>query len=175
MYANVLGSIDLFFIGMIGCRLMSYLPQNIKMRTIRIYKIVLIVILLICSTIFSGWLNDLHSDIPLLTAMISKLNRIYYFIGPYFFSYIALILAVICSYFTDNQIVIRGWRICDSVAQYTFMFYLWHSILLADVANKLNIENPYLHYIAMVGIGFIVTMYVAYLMTKMNIVIARKQ
>ena len=58
--------------------------------------------------------------------------------------------------------------LCGTIAPYTFMFYLWHSILLSKVANKLTIDNLNTHYFAMLALGFTVTACIAYLFTNMN-------
>ena len=58
--------------------------------------------------------------------------------------------------------------ICNTIAPYTFSFYLWHSLMLMYVAAQLNIENDDLHFVMTIIIGTIVSSYIALLMTKMN-------
>ena len=83
-------------------------------------------------------------------------------------------MVILYSYRDDEEKHKTAWAkrtiasVCNAIAPYTFMFYLWHSGLLTEVANKLTIEDNTSHYWAMLSVGFIITSYVAYLMTKMN-------
>lgn len=173
MYANILGSIDLWMIGMIGCRLMHYLPVHVSPKKIIILRTVAAISLLVLATVFSGWIKELGSFSNVFSLMQTGLNQVYK-VGSIFFGITSIALVILYSYREDNSERRKSWSktvvgaFCNAVAPYTFMFYLWHSGLLTQVARKLAIEEPTTHYWAMLLIGFIVTSYVAYLMTQMN-------
>lgn len=56
---------------------------------------------------------------------------------------------------------------------YSFMFYLWHSPILAILANNISIEDDFVKYLTVMLLGIIVTSYISFLMTKMNTSIIR--
>ena len=174
MYANVLGSIDIFIIGMICCRLLNYLPTNVSPKSIRLLRAIAVITLLMLSTVFSGWIKEFVFVSPVFDIVQKGFYLIYYKAGAIVFSLTALLIVILYSYqIEDKRHKKRLLResiasICNSVSPYTFMFYLWHSILLFKVAEKLIIDSINIHYITMIIIGFIVTSYIAYLMTNMN-------
>lgn len=103
---------------------------------------------------------------------MSNINIIYRIIGAVMFAVSSIAVIISFSYKTNemesNSTTNKIATICNVIAPYTFMFYLWHSPLLGYVADKMNIESLHLHYFAMLIIGGFVTAYVAFLMTKMN-------
>ena len=156
-YANVTGTIDLFLIGMIGERMMHYMPK-ITEKEIKKFRKYSLWFLIITTSVFLGNLR--------------YQRQIYSIIGAGMFAVSSIAVIMTFSYkANDMGSIIKSKSlstICNVIAPYTFMFYLWHSPLLGYVADKLNIENLHLHYFAMLFIGGLVTAYVAFLMTKMN-------
>lgn len=59
-------------------------------------------------------------------------------------------------------------KVTGQIVPYTFMFYLWHTIIFAIFANKIHIDDGFTHYIMTLLIGSLVTGYVSVLMTTMN-------
>lgn len=172
MYANVLGSIDLWLTGMIGCRLLHYLPTDVPMKTIKKLRVIFIVLLFVLATVFSGWVKELGCFSEVFPLIQTGLNQIYK-IGSIIWGITAISLVILYSYEEENKHKIDCSKrpiapICNAVAPYTFMFYLWHSGLLTHLATKLTIEDVVSRYWAMLAIGFVVTVYVAFLMTYMN-------
>ena len=156
-YANVTGTIDMFLIGMIGERMMRYLPE-IHNSKIRKYRKCALWTLIITTCIFLG--------------NVKYQTTIYKIVGPSLFSLSTILVIIAYSYkcndrntqATDTKLI----AICNLVAPYAFMFYLWHSPVLGFVAEKVKIQDSNLHYLAMLIIGGFITIYVAFLMTKMN-------
>lgn len=154
VYANVVACFDMFFLGIIGERIIKYLPAFSEHR-IRLYQKIALVLLIVISLTFCG--------------DFKYIQTLYKFAGQPLFSISTLFLIVV----TVNNVGLKLWRsrfaeFCNTIAPYTFMFYLWHSILLGYVADKMEIENEYVHYFVILVIGGILTAYLAYLMTKMN-------
>ena len=110
MYANVLGSIDLFIIGMIGCRLVHYLPTAINPQRLQFAKVTWIIVLIVISTIFSGWIYELQIDNALFSYLQSKVNKIYYYLGPYLFSLEAMLAVCLFSYNVENERITPPWK-----------------------------------------------------------------
>lgn len=152
-YANVSGTIDLFVIGMIGERMMHYIPEICE--TVKKMRIYLPIVLFITTSIF-----------------VKHQGFFYRTLGPMLFALCTIFLIIAYSYRTKGAVSqINGYRFsffCNVISPYTFMFYLWHSPLLGYVADKLEVQNSHLHYWGMLIIGGLVTAYVAFLMTKMN-------
>lgn len=151
-YANVTGTIDLYLIGIIGERIMHFVPP-IDSEMILKYRKYAMWTLIITTCMFLG--------------NVSYQSHLYKMIGPYLFSLSSILIVITYSYSIKSN-NIKASRFCDIIAPYTFMFYLWHSPLLGFVADKLLVENVYLHYFAMQIIGGMITAYIAFLMTKMN-------
>ena len=156
-YANVTGTIDSFLIGMIGERMMHYMPQ-ISEKEIKKFRKYSLWFLIITTFIFLG--------------NIKYQRQVYNIIGAGMFAVSSIAVIISFSYKTNemesNSTTNRIATICNVIAPYTFMFYLWHSPLLGYVADKMSIDSLHLHYFAMLIIGGFVTAYVAFLMTKMN-------
>lgn len=156
-YANVTGTLDLFLIGMIGERIMNFLPEisDDKIKRCRKWAFWAVIIVAI-----------------LFTGNYRGQRTIYLFFAPSLFAFSTVFMIVTYSYkvdrvkscFDDTRIG----TIFNILAPYAFMFYLWHSVLLGYVADKFNVINVGVHYIVMLSIGGIITAWVAYLMTKMN-------
>lgn len=156
-YANVTGTIDIFLIGMIGERMMHYMPEITEEKILR-YRKYSLCFLFITTIIFLG--------------NVKYQRQIYSIIGAGMFavSSIAVIMFFSCK---SNEIgskieTMKFPALCNVIAPYTFMFYLWHSPLLGYVADKMIIESLHFHYFAMLFVGSLVTVYIAFLMTKMN-------
>ncbi len=158
-YANVTGTIDMFLVGIIGERMIHYLPE-INENKIRKYRKYSFLLLIFTTCFFLG--------------NVKYQTTIYKIIGPIMFSVSTILIItiysykykckVIKSYITETKLA----AFCNIVAPYTFMFYLWHSPLLGYVAEKLEIRGNDSHYFVMLTLGGIVTAYIAFLMTKMN-------
>ena len=156
-YANVTGTLDLFVIGMIGERIMTYLPEisDDKVKQYRKFGFWAVIIVAV-----------------LFTGNYRGQRTLYLFLAPSMFALSTVFMIVIYSYkshtlnsYLDNTF----WgKVVNALAPYTFMFYLWHSPILGWVADKINMTNVCIHYIIMLAIGGIITAYIAYLMKKMN-------
>ena len=59
-------------------------------------------------------------------------------------------------------------RVTELIVPYTFMFYLWHSIIFSIIADKIYLEDELVHYLVTLTVGTLVTGYVSVLMTIMN-------
>lgn len=162
-YANVTGTVDLFAIGMIGERMMHYIPKISDDKIYKFRKLSLWAVLIVACLFLGNY----------------KYQRvIYLFMAPSMFAISTIFMIMVFSYKSDTvKSRLEGKRIaiiCNALAPYAFMFYLWHSPLLGYVADKLKIEDLCIHYYAMLVIGGVVTAYVSYLMTTMNQGITKK-
>lgn len=158
-YANILGCLDLFVAGIITYKLTSLLP-NMSNESIRILRfwVILLLIVLIC----------ICSDFGFLLPYGELLYR---YIWPSAFLLITCILLILYGYKTNDDkraVFYKMKKVVNNVAPYTFAFYLWHSSMLMYVAVHLNIVDGNRHFfMTMIG-GFLISSYMAYLMTKMN-------
>ncbi len=155
-YANVTGTIGLFLIGMIGERMLHYMPE-LDERLLRRYCQFAVFGLVLITCMFIG--------------NFKYLSTLYKITGPCMFALSSVFLVMCFSYRTREEIPQDKGKlptICNAVAPYTFMFYLWHSLLLSYIAEKISISSIYQHYFMMLLIGGIVTSFIAFLMTKMN-------
>lgn len=156
LYANPIACFDLFFIGIIASRAKNYLPEcsDGKIHKYRKYFILLFCLLVVTCTI-KPWI----------------FTKFYQFVSPTFFLFVTLGLLLLYSYEVESNFPFLAKRFgewASKICPYTFAFYLWHTLLLMSVANKLNISNNTLHYLTMLLIGFLLTSYVAFIVTKMN-------
>ena len=128
MYANVLGSIDLWMIGMIGCRIMHYLPTDVSPPKIKKLRTLGVITLLWLATVFSGWIKDLGSVSKIFPLIQTGLNQVYK-LCPIFFGITAISLVILYSYRDDEEKHKTAWpkrtiaSFCNTIAPYTFMFY----------------------------------------------------
>lgn len=155
-YANVTGCFDMFLIGVIGERLLRFMPP-INEERFKKCRILSFFALLLTAFVFVG--------------MFKYQRTLYRFIGPCLFSLSTIIIIISTSVKINSDVLklnSKFERICNLIAPYAFMFYLWHSPLLGYVADKIEIENLNLHYFSTLVVGGMVTVYVAFLMTKMN-------
>ena len=156
-YANVTGTLDLFVIGMIGERIMNYLPE-ISDDKVRRYRKLAFWSVIIVACLFTGNYRGQRT--------------LYLFLAPSLFALSTIFMIAIYSYKTDKVKSNLGntpiGKVLNTLAPYAFMFYLWHSPLLGYVADKFEVANVGIHYIVMLVFGGVITAYVAYLMTKMN-------
>lgn len=157
LYANVLACLDLYICGMITVKLIRFFPKD-KLPRLVSFKTSFLVLFLLMNGIFIA-----KSAFPLL-------NIIYCYLSPSF--YITFTVLIVLLYSVDEKdTYIIGFvgKFCNIVCPYSFAFYLWHSSLLAAIADSSSwITNAYLHYAFMLIVSIIVVSYVSYLMTKMN-------
>ena len=156
-YANVLGCLDLFAAGIITYRMIAFLPElsNKRIRLIRIFtNCGLLALILVC--IGQGY-------IP-YGILLQK------YVWPSAYLILTCAILVLYSYKIDEnyQRFPTFWSVCNTIAPYTFTYYLWHSFMLMYVAAQLKIENDDLHFLLTIVVGAIASSYVAFLMTKMN-------
>lgn len=161
IYANVLGNLDLFISGMIAHRMTLCLPESFqKMKKVFIYGLMIIFVVFI------------------------NINSIFYYYGEasnpalihvykYFFPSIYLVLTcsmLIWSGEIDKEMNSsdKYKRVTEKIVPYTFMFYLWHSIIFSNIADKIYLEDGLAHYLVTLSVGTLVTGYVSVLMTIMN-------
>ena len=87
-------------------------------------------------------------------------------------AYLILTCAILVAYSyksgANNKKTPMFLTICNTIAPYTFSFYLWHSFILMYVATQLKVETEDLHFVMTIIIGAIMSSYIALLMTKMN-------
>lgn len=158
LYANVLACLDLYVAGMIGIKLIKFFPIEkwqwlIKWRTIVLFAFLLMNISFIGKGI-----------VPLY-------NAFYCYVSPSFYILFTISLVMFYSVGDKDTKLCSGWlgKVCNIICPFSFAFYLWHSSLLAAVADTFNwVSNTYIHFIVMLTLGFVVVSYVSYLMTKMN-------
>lgn len=160
-YANILGCVDIFFLGMIAERMLHYVPEISDFNIMKL-KRCSICLMLITTILFLG--------------QFRYLRVIYFFVGPCMFTLSTILIVLSYSY----KVKINSLNVfrcqyficwCNLVAPYTFMFYLWHSPILGYIAEKINVLNIYnnqIQFLVMLFLGAIITSYVAFLMTKMN-------
>lgn len=154
-YANVLCCLDIFFIGMIGERVLHFLPEIAERKIVKLRNLAVAMICL-STIVFMG--------------EFKYLITVYHFLGAFSFSFSTLLLLVFYNLKISNKTnnSSRIVRFSSLLSANTFTFYLWHSLLLGYVANKIDVQNIHMHYFAMLTVGTMVTAYVAFLMTKMN-------
>ena len=148
----------LFIAGIIAFRMTFFLPQ-LSVRTISLFRkisdIGLLILILLCIEFGS---------------LIPYGGFFYQYVWPS--AYLILTCAILVAYSyksgANNKRSPMFLTICNTIAPYTFSFYLWHSLMLMYVAAQLNIENDDLHFVMTIIIGAIVSSYIALLMTKMN-------
>lgn len=161
IYANVIGNLDLFICGMIADRMTKCRPQlSSKLKMGLIYGIWIVFLNFIVINCFFYYYGE-HGYLPLI--------HIYKYVFP------TIYLVFTCAMLAWNEdmdkylgknLMVR--HILASVASYTFMFYLWHSIIFYIFANKIQVTDDFMHYLATLILGSIATAYVAVLMTVMN-------
>lgn len=161
IYANVIGNLDLFLSGMIAHRMTLCLPKSFqKIKKLFIYGLMIIFVVFI------------------------NINSIFYYYGEtnnpalihvykYFFPSIYLVLTcsmLIWSGEIDKEMNSsdKYKRVTELIVPYTFMFYLWHSIIFSNIADKIYLEDGLAHYLVTLSVGTLVTGYVSVLMTIMN-------
>lgn len=158
-YANVLGCVDLFVAGMISFKMSRCFPQlsNKLVQRLRVCVVLMLInLIVICA--------DFGSLIPLG-------NLLYRYIWPSAYLILSCLLLLLYAYKTEDVrslISVRMAKLVNLIAPYTFAYYLWHSSLLLYVVDKLNISDDNMHFILTMVVGFVVSSYMAFLMTKMN-------
>ena len=158
LYANVLACIDLYVAGMIFARMTNVFP-NEKYKKLISWRAIILFLFISMNCIF------------VLIGKIPMLSPFYYYISPSCYILFTGILVLLYSVDTKPSKVLNGMigRICNIICPFSFAFYLWHTSLLAAVADSFSwISNTYYHYAVMMCIGTIVVSYVSFLITKMN-------
>lgn len=164
LYANVLACIDLFVAGMICARMIKVFPKNKYKRLIG-FRLLLLMLFVFMNFMF------------IITGKIPLLSPFYHYISPS--CYILFTCSLILLYSADIKPskVLNGMigKVCNIICPFSFAFYLWHTSLLAAVADSFSwITNTYCHYAVMMCLGTIVVSYVSFLMTKMNNALIKK-
>lgn len=156
-YANVTGTIDLFLVGMIGERMMLFLPELSEAK-IKKYRKWSLWAVLIVTCLFLG--NYKYQRV------------IYLFMAPPMFAISTTFMMIVFSYKCDTiKSGLAGNRIaavCNTLAPYTFAFYLWHSLVMIRICRCLTLDSRFGSYSIVACLGFVITCYMAWLMTKMN-------
>ena len=152
LYANVIAAADLFLIGMIGERIIGYSKLS-KNGNIRI-KLLLMLFLTIVILLSRGG--------------IQPLGILYRYIFPTFYALLTIGLVAIYSLSSQKQGGVIS-SVCNYISPYSFMFYLWHSMILMYIALKTDyITSDTSRFFATLIGGFLVTAYISFLMTRMN-------
>lgn len=158
LYANVIACLDLFVAGMIGAKIIKVLPVE-KIHKLIERRWIVLTLFLLMNIVFIG------------KGKVPYLNWFYCHISPTLYILFTVSLILLYLVETQNSKLLDGWlgKMCNVICPFSFAFYLWHSSLLAAVADSFNwIVNDYCHYAVMLGLGTIVVSYVSYLMTIMN-------
>ena len=166
IYANVFGCLDIFVVGMLANKLRGYFVKNNSVHKQRLYifSLFALVILVNVSSIcyFYG-----ETTKPTLLSL-------YRYVFPSF--YISL-LFLLLSAMPDDKKQSNSWLKCgfsdglgvfNTLADYSFMFYLWHTAILYSVARIITIGDLFVKYLVVLVMSFIITGYLSLLMTKMN-------
>ena len=160
LYANVLACLDLYLAGMIGSKIIRVFPKDhVNKRT---FLLSLSWLAFLAMNAFFAWGPLLGIHFPIY--------HFYCYISPSLYAVFVILLALLHS--LEGNITTKDSRMgkfCNIIAPYTFSFYLWHSNLLANVADTFVwIEDANMHYLAMLVVGFFVVSIVSFFMTKMN-------
>ena len=159
-YANVLGCTDLFIGGVLAYRMTYFLPRLSK-ESIQIIRMVAVVVLLllICFCLNFG-------------IILPYAGMLYKYIWASGYLVVISAILVMYSYQTNEKPSANRFKtianIINKIAPYTFTFYLWHSFMLMYVASTLRVADGNLRFLLTILIGFVVSSYIAFLMTKMN-------
>lgn len=158
LYANVIACLDIYLIGMFSCRIVKYLPEN--PRRYEIYGKVLFAIL--------------FALIVFCTSRNIYVRAFYKLASSGLYAF--LCSGILICYFKKNHKHVRSkWHnTINYCAQLSFMFYLWHMVVMVNLSRRIPNNDILFHYLAVMLLGFIITTYVAYLMTKMNNAIISK-
>lgn len=152
IYASVIGNIDLFLDGMIVARL----QQNVSISNSSLWKkllyVALTILIISCSVMYFYGENEK----PILLS-------IYRYITPSI--YLVLTSSLLCVSKNESRQVYK----VNNLAPYTFEFYLWHSVVFSIIAKNVIVENGFMRYIIVLLGGFLITSYLAFIMTKMNL------
>lgn len=158
LYANVLACLDLFVAGMICAKMIKVFPVEKLRQLINTRGYLLLLFFLMNAVLIA------RGKFPFL-------DFIYRFISPTLYIFFTMALVLFYSVEDKESKLLEGRlsKICNLICPFSFAFYLWHTSLLAAIAEKFSwIANDYYHYFAMLIIGIIVISYVSYLMTRLN-------
>ena len=148
-YANILACGDCFFIGVAAFRIQSFIDYSKtggRKTAIAAWGALITVVLMCTLKNYSIVLKAFH-------ALISP-------------SLYAVICAVIIVLSMNNQSE-KG-KIWNTLAPYTFTFYLWHSLVMIRICRSLSLDQTFASYSIVACLGFVITCYMAWLMTNMN-------
>ena len=159
-YANVLGCADLFLGGILAYRMTYFLPRLSK-KSIQKFRVVAVValVLLICFCLNFG-------------CILPYAGMLYKYIWASGYLVATSAILAMYSYQTNEKPATNRYgtiaNIFNTIAPYTFTFYLWHSFMLMYVASTLNVTDGNLRFLLTMLVGFVVSSYIAFLMKKMN-------
>lgn len=157
-YANILACGDCFFIGVVSSQLIRFLKAE-KTRVwagkshIRTLCIALLTIVILMSTFknLSIYLKGFHALIsPSLYAVLSAA--------------IIVLTPEDCEKTGNSKFA----AVVNTLVKFTFLFYLWHSLVMIHICHRLPLDSSFESFLLVYGIGFVVTAYLAFLMTQMN-------
>lgn len=148
-YANILACGDCYFIGVAAFKLQGFIDINKSgnRKKLKAAYAALITVVLMCT------LKNYSIVLKAFHALISP-------------SLYAVICAAIILFSKQNQL--EGGRIWNTLAPYTFAFYLWHSLVMIRICRCMELDESFGSYSIVACLGFVITSYMAYLMTNMN-------
>lgn len=149
-YANILACGDCFFIGVAAFKLQKYVDFSKVGSRKMLYAAyaALITVVLMCT------LKNYSIVLKAFHALISP-------------SLYAVICAAIIVLSNVNKQK-GGGKIWNTLAPYTFAFYLWHSLVMIRICRSMVLDETFGSYSIVAWLGFVITFYLAYLMTNMN-------
>ncbi len=147
-YANILACGDCFFIGVAAFRLQKFIDYSrIKGRKVlELAWAALLTVVLMCT------LKNYSIVLKAFHALISP-------------SLYVVICAAIILLSKNNQ---GGGKIWNTLAPYTFAFYLWHSLVMIRICRCLTLDSSFGSYSLVTCLGLVITCYLSYLTTNMN-------
>lgn len=148
-YANILACVDCFFIGVAAFKLQGFVDFSKSGSKKKLYAayLALITVVLMCT------LKNYSIVLKAFHALISP-------------SLYAVTCAAIILLSKQNQS--EGGMAWNTLAPYTFAFYLWHSLVMIRICRCMVLDETFGSYSIVICVGFVITFYLAYLMTKMN-------
>ena len=153
IYASPIGNIDLFWGGLIISRI-RYLSNGKQSKPFRLGA----EILLLAVTVFCAYCYFYGETIkPILLS-------VYRYLMPTVF----LIVTGGVLFNSKESTGQNKWEIVlHAGATYTFQYYLWHSLILNNIATALSLRG-FSGYLICMLLGAVLTVYISYLMTEMQ-------
>lgn len=169
IYANVLGCADLYIIGMLTNKIpTTYNVYSQKKIKYAFWGSSLCLILLIISCSIFYFYGE--TSYPEMLA-------IYRYVTPTAYAIILSVFILSSVNFsntsTDSIENYSSWyktisKFINIAAKYTFSFYMWHTAILYILADHIVIPSSIKRYFIVMIVAFIITFYIAFLMTNMN-------